>query len=241
MPAERKQSVESQYSGSCPLQAGDKLQLQFLEDPDRGRFQVTVIGYVEGVSLIISAPRHNGHIMLLREGQLFVVRLLAGKKIISFNSEVMKVYNNPFAYVHLKPPAEVLQVSVRNAYRVQMDNIASVQPLPSNEERETGAGAGKVIAGKIRDMSTTGCLLQLIKPLPADARHISVSTRVVVAEQERLLSFEGEIRSCREAMVNDRKMTLYGVEFGDMNDDKRLLLHCFVNERLVRELLGDAG
>jgi len=242
-------SAKASYSSHCALQAGDSLQLQFFDDPDRGRFRVTVIGYVDGCSLMISAPRMNGHILLLREGQQFVVRLLSGKQIIGFNSEVLKVYNNPFAYVHLKPPAEVLQYNVRNAYRVAVENIASVQVFETEKEMvEAGElrkhsmeknPAGEVISGKIHDMSTTGCLLQLIRKVPEKNNYITVATKITVAEQERLLGIDAEICSHKETLVDEQTLHMYGVKFLPMNDDKRLLLNCFVYEKLVRELFKD--
>lgn len=238
------ENIVASPSSSCVLQAGETLQLQFIDDPGRGLFKVTVIGYVEGCSLIISAPKSNGHILLLREGQQFSVRLLSGKQIIGFESEVIKVYNNPFAYVHLKPPAEVMQYNVRNAYRVQINNIASVQLLEDDSEMSSEETASvkkqpETIAGKIVDMSTTGCLLKLIKKVPGNNNSLHISTKVTVAEQERLLNFEAVICSHREIEENNRLMHLYGMQFMDMNDDKRLLLHCYVNERLVHELFKD--
>jgi len=208
--------AKASYSAHCTLQAGDSLQLQFVDYPERGNFMVTVIGYVDGCSLMISAPKMNGHILLLREGQQFSVRLLSGKQIISFQSEVLKVYNNPFSYVHLKPPAEVLQYNVRNAHRVQVDSIASIHQVISEDSSDDPVGQHETrqvetIAGKILDMSTTGCLLQLIRQLPDSKSDISLSTKVVVAEQERLINLDAAICSYREEQVNDRDMYLYGV------------------------------
>ncbi len=241
--------AKASYSSHCALQAGDSLQLQFLDDPDRGRFRVTVIGYVDGCSLMISAPRMNGHILLLREGQQFVVRLLSGKQIIGFNSEVLKVYNNPFAYVHLKPPAEVLQYNVRNAYRVAVENIASIQVFETGKDMLNAGELRKhstenkateeTVSGKTHDMSTTGCLLQLIRKLPEKNNYITVTTKVTVAEQERLLSIDAEICSHKETLVDEETLHMYGVRFLSMNDDKRLLLNCFVYEKLVHELFKD--
>ncbi|NOZ53019.1 MAG: flagellar brake protein [Gammaproteobacteria bacterium] len=49
------------------LQSGVKRQLQFPDETRRDRYQVTVIGYVEGRSLMITAPQKNSNFILLRE------------------------------------------------------------------------------------------------------------------------------------------------------------------------------
>ncbi len=230
-------ATRSSAEGRCILQAGVKLQLQFLDQPERGRYQVTVIGHVERKSLLITAPQANGHVLLLREGQQFVVRLLSGKQIIGFNSEVLKVYNNPFPYVHLKSPREVEQQNVRNAYRVELNIIATVQCI----EVQGGAdnATAPAIAAKVTDMSTTGCQLKLPKALPQTASLLSFSTKVEVAGQKRLLSLEARIRSHRETEENGKNWHIYGVQFEEMCDDRRLLLNCFVYEQLVREIFRD--
>ncbi len=241
---ENESAASAKIASRCALQAGDNLQLQFLDEPERGRYPVTVIGYVEDCSLMITAPKMHGHLLLLREGQQFVVRLLSGKQIIGFNSEVMKVYNNPFAYVHLKPPVEIQQCNVRNAYRVDVDNIASIQCAIDNENIDAGNKPQQhkladAYAAKILNMSTTGCQLQLLKMLPDGAKKIIISTKINVAEQERLLSLEAQICSCRDVEHDSKPAYLYGVQFIEINDDKRLLLNGFVYEKLVHERFKD--
>jgi len=233
------ETVAAEISDHCALQAGDTLQLQFPGEPERGRYKVTVIGFVENCSLMITAPKKNGHILLLREGQQFVVRLLSGKQVIGFDSEVLKVYNNPFAYVHLKPPAQVQQCKVRNAYRVQVNNIASVQGINEKEEELLPESNKDTHAAKIIDISTTGCQLQVLKLLPDEIKKIVLSTRVEIAEQIRFLKLEAEICSRRECDYNNIKGYLYGIRFLEMNDDTRLLLNCFVYEKLVHDFFKD--
>jgi c-di-GMP-binding flagellar brake protein YcgR len=223
------------------LQAGVKLQLQFLDETRRDRYQVTVIGYVEGHSLMISAPQKNGNYVLLREGQQFVVRLLSGTQIIGFNSEVLKVYNNPFSYVHLKPPLEVEQQNVRNAHRVELKVIASIQNI--ERDKENGeiikSSDKKTTSAIVNNMSITGCQIQLLEALPEDYKELLISAKITVAEQERILTMEAEICSHREAEIDGKNWQLYGMKFNQMDEDRRLLLNCFVYEQLVREIFNE--
>lgn len=223
------------------LQSGAKLQLQFLDNLQRGRYQVTVIGFVEGRSLMITAPHTNGQILLLREGQQFVVRLLSGKQIIGFNSEVTKVYNNPFSYVHLKPPEEVEQLNLRNSHRVDLDVIATIYNIKREEQ------SGKVIkpndnetfASKVKNMSTTGCQIQMLKPLPENNSELMINAKINVAEQKRILSLEAMVRSHREVEIEDVIWHVYGMEFNEMDDDRRLLVNCFIYEKMVKDFYNE--
>lgn len=223
------------------LQAGVKLQLQFLDETRRDRYQVTVIGYVEGHSLMITAPQKNGNFVLLREGQQLVIRLLSGTQIIGFNSEVLKAYNNPFSYVHLKPPLEVEQLNVRNAHRVELKVISTIQ----NIERDEKTGDIIKLANNqsssaiVNNMSTTGCQIQLLEPLPENYKELTISAKITVAEQERLLTMEAEVCSHRETEIDGKNWQLYGMKFNELDDDRRLLLNCFVYEQLVKEIFNE--
>lgn len=223
------------------LQTGVKLQLQFLDETRRDRYQVTVIGYVEGHSLMITAPQKNGNFVLLREGQQFVVRLLSGTQIIGFNSEVLKAYNNPFSYVHLKPPMEVEQLNVRNAHRVELKVIATIQNI--ERDKESGdiikSTDNKSSSAIVNNMSITGCQIQLLKALPEDHKELLISAKITVAEQERILTMEAEICSHRETEIDGKNWQMYGMKFGELDDDRRLLLNCFVYEQLVKEIFNE--
>ncbi len=223
------------------LQSGATLQLQFLDETRRDRYQVNVIGYVEGHSLMITAPQKNGNFVLLREGQQFVVRLLSGTQIIGFNSEVLKVYNNPFSYVHLKPPLEISQLNVRNAHRVELKVIASIQNIERDEESNgiIKPADSKSSSAIVNNMSITGCQIQLLETLPENFKELMISAKITVAEQERILTMEAEICSHRKAEIDGKNWQLYGMKFNELDDDRRLLLNCFVYEQLVKEFFNE--
>ncbi len=223
------------------LQAGVKLRLQFPNEPQRGHFQVTVIGYVEGCSIMITAPQKNGSLLLLREGQQFVVRVLSGTQIAGFNSEVTKVYNNPFSYVHLKPPVKVELQNIRNAHRVDLEIIATIHKVKRDEESGEiiKPKNNETIAAKVNNMSTTGCQVQMIKPLSEDTNELAITTKIVVVEQKRMLTFEAVVRSHRVVEIKGSNWHVYGMEFNEMDDDRRLLLNCFIYEKLVKSFYNE--
>lgn len=246
VPVQGGAAPDPNRSRETPLSVkiGDILQLQFLDKPERGRFHVRVIGLQGARNLIISAPTADGNLLLLREGQQFVVRSLAGKQVLGFTSEVVKCYMNPYPYVHLRVPGEIQQYDVRNAYRVDVQLIASVSAQSADEDKADDTAAARS-AGSVRgvpavvlNISTTGCLLRMSQALDEAVSQISLSLRVDVAEHQRTMQLGARLCSRREQHDDetDAVQYLYGLAFEPMEDDRRLMLFCFVYETIVREI-----
>lgn len=222
------------YDALPSVKLGDVFQLQFVEHPERGRFSVKVFGYNEGQSLIISAPTNsNGSLLLLHEGQQFVVRSLSGRQVMAFQAEVIKTCMVPYPYVHLRVQRPPERMDVRNVHRVDVEMIASVRPvkLIAGEEVEVEA-----IAANLVDISTSGCLLSMPAMLDEDLEVLNLSLRFDVAEHNRTLQLRARICSHRESGDEDSRRHLYGVQFDEVEADKRLVLNCFVYERITHEV-----
>ncbi|MDP1924970.1 MAG: flagellar brake protein, partial [Thiobacillus sp.] len=86
------------------LAIGDAIQLQFQSDVEPSRSFVTLIGYLEGQSVVVTTPIINGSMMLVREGQDFVVRLFSGKSAYAFTTSAKRVTNTPYPHLHLAYP-----------------------------------------------------------------------------------------------------------------------------------------
>lgn len=233
-----KAVATTHYEQPLKVKIGDMLQVHFLDNPERGRFHVRVIGLQGGRNLIISAPASDGNLVLLREGQQFVVRSLAGKQVLGFISEVVKCYMNPYPYVHLRTPGEIEQYDVRNAYRVDVELIASVSPLSCDEDTSKPARTGNSLPAVVLNISTTGCLVKTMQALDASSEKLSLSLRVNVAEHSRTMQIGARICTRREQseQENSEPHYLYGLEFEPMEDDRRLMLYCFVYEQITREI-----
>ena len=226
-----------QHEPPLKVKIGDMLQIHFLDKPERGRFHVRVIGLQGGRNLIISAPMSDGNLLMLREGQQFVVRSLAGKQVLGFVSEVVKCYMNPYPYVHLRTPGQIEQYDVRNAYRVDVELIAALNPLADDDDGAVPQ-SGRSLPGVVLNISTTGCLLRARQALDENINRLSLSLRVDVAEHQRTMQIAARICSRRECQSPDDDAIdyLYGLEFEDMEDDRRLMLYCFVYEQIAHEI-----
>lgn len=238
--AERSASMKTEcksdrsYDALPSVKIADVFQCQFVDHPERGRFPVKVIGYNEGHSLIVSAPVNaNGSLLLLHEGQQFVVRSLTGRQVMAFQAEVIRTCMVPYPYIHLRVQRAPERMDVRNAHRVDVELIASVKgKYPDGDNTaETEPKTARVI-----DISTSGCLLQLTEELPKEIGMLSLSLRFDVADHNRTLQLDAVICSHRESEESDETTHLYGVKFEEIEDDKRLVLNCFVYERITHDV-----
>jgi c-di-GMP-binding flagellar brake protein YcgR len=135
------------------LQIGELIQLQPRDGEDGRRMQVKVIGYLPGHSLLVTTPRIRDKVMIIREGQPFVVRMMAGNRIVGFASTVLRSCGRPYPYLHLSCPEEMQQIVVRKAQRVRVKLFASLKN--DNPDYKTA----KPRSATIVDISTTGALL----------------------------------------------------------------------------------
>jgi c-di-GMP-binding flagellar brake protein YcgR len=215
-------------SPEIKLQVGATLQLQFADDERKERRYVRLIGYLPAQSIIVTTPRAEGKVMLIREGQLFTVRLLAGNAVYAFTATVMRVHTRPYPYLHLSYPKKIESIVLRKAHRVATKLIVVVE----NENPDKAAGKAK--SAVIRDISTAGAQLTASESLGELGETISIAVRVEVGGVEQYLTLPAIIRrKFIEKPEEKPNEETYGVEFQFVEDNDRLILHGFVYERLI--------
>jgi len=223
------------------VKIGDVLQLQLMNHSENNRFKVKVIGYCEGRSLIISAPHNNGNIIMLHEGQEFIVRSLSGTQILGFAAEVLKAYMSPYPHVHLKITSTLECMNVRNAYRIDVNLITSVKSVLSHNEVDTRRDKENSVSAVMINISNTGCMLKSEVQFNKHLNKLRLTIRPSVADKSKLLTLPAEICSHREQRdKNSNKVHhIYGIRFNEMEYHKRLLLYCYVYEQIANEVQQD--
>lgn len=211
------------------LDVGDVLQLQFATDEAQRKYPTRVIGYLQGKSLLVTTPRIDGKVMLVREGQPVVVRMLSGNSVYAFNTQVLATSLKPFAYLHLTYPQAIEKIVVRKALRVAADVEANITCVNAED-----AKAGTQSRGAIRDISTTGALVMADASLGAPGDLLTLSLRVPVAGVQKFLKLSAVIRSVRELQQEDGAVWQHGVEFQLLEEMDNILLHGFVYEQLIK-------
>ena len=208
------------------LDIGDTLQLQAQGDAGQARYYVKLIGYLKGKSVIVSTPTQDGKVLLMREGQGFVVRMFSGKSVYAFGTTIYKVANVPFPHLHLSYPAQVRGLVVRRGARARVNLICAV----------IGAD-GRPHAASLVDLSTGGAMLTAKVPIGVKDEKISIKFRVVVSDVEQYLTIPALLRSVHFGAHQEGEAPLvsHGVQFDDLSHAEQVVLSAFVYRVLFEE------
>lgn len=221
---------------SLNLHIGDPLVLMDLAGDGNTRYSVRVIGYVEDKSLLVSTPRVRGAPVLIREGQVFGVRLRESNRVVGFTTHVIRSNQSPFPYLHLHPPQEMESIVVRGEPRVPIELLVAVAERVGEEDYAESRPA------MLSDLSTTGCRLLAAGALAETGARVRIAARLPVVEVHRDVALHGEIRSVSRVRSEDDAETVetfqHGVAFDACDDDARILLEAVLYEHMSKPLEG---
>lgn len=209
------------------LNVGDMLQLQFVADDSQRKHATKVIGYLPGKSLLVTTPRIDGKVMLVREGQPVVVRMLSGNSVYAFNTQILATSLKPFAYMHLTYPADIERIVVRKAMRVSTDLEVNIARVTADDPK-----GNVVVKGMVKDVSTAGAMLIADTCLGENGDLLTLTLRIPVAGVQKYLKISSVIRSMRESTGGG---FMHGVEFQLLEEMDNILLHGFVYEQLQKQ------
>lgn len=221
-------------SANLGLEVGDSLQLQFVNDNAGNRHYVKVVGCYPGRSILVSTPQVAGRIMLVRQDQAVIVRLMVGNDVVGFNSTVLRSCARPYPYLHLAYPRELQSSSVRKALRVSLDSVVSLRRLGPDDQPDRVHPA---FAGRTRDISTTGALVSSSARLGALGDRLAVAMRVAVAGFAEEIRLRATIRNTAVLSAGDDTAgTLFGLEFDPPERREAILLHGHVFQTILQHM-----
>lgn len=211
------------------LAVGDSLQLQYYpcKPDDEERFYVRVIGYFGDQSIITTPPTAQGQSLFANEEQLFAVRLLSGKSVQAFVSNIIKKAVTPYPYIHLNYPKALESKIVRQTQRASTNIIATVQ----NEE--TGKSDAKTKSAHITDMSIGGALVVTTNEIGDVGDSITMLAKIKVADIEDYITISAVIRRIIPKNEDDDSFK-YGVEFQSLDDREKLSIHGYIFEQIAK-------
>lgn len=213
------------------LNVGDIVQLTFAADDAQRKHPTRVIGYLPGKSLLVTAPRIDGKVMLVREGQPVVVRMLSRNSVYAFSTQILATSLKPYAYLHLTYPQEIEKAVVRKALRVATDLETNITCVSADDPK-----ANVQTKGRIRDLSTAGALVTAEQLLGEAGDLLTLTLRIPVAGVQKYLKISGVVRSRRELLPDDTGVQWqHGVEFQLLEEMDNILLHGFVYEQLQKQ------
>jgi c-di-GMP-binding flagellar brake protein YcgR len=219
------------------MQVGDVVQLQRIvpEKEQESRYTVTVIGFVPGKSILVTAPVIKGKVQFVLEDQRFAVRTLRGSNVIGFVATVMHTAVKPYPYLHLSFPEEVESIAVRNAERVETNMPALVKNTKNPDETHHWQPA------LIKDLSATGARFESFTHLGENGERLQIRFKLEVCNAEENIDLVAKIRN--HTLITsgtDAGGVLYstGTEFHMVNRFQQVLLHDHILEQRLQAHLG---
>ena len=208
------------------LGIGDSLQMQGRAQGDDSRYYVKLVGFVKGSGVVVTNPVVDGRMVLVREGQGFVVRMFSGKSAYAFVTNVVRVTNVPFPHVFLEYPKEVRGLVVRRGARAKVQLIAAVVGQD-----------GRQFAGTIGDLSIGGAMLTAKSPVGDRNATVSVKFRVEINAVEQFLTVPAIIRNIRPEAAADGSGKVYqhGLQFTELPPAEQVALSGYVYQSLFEE------
>lgn len=212
------------------LEVGSRLQLEPPKQLGRERFMVKVVGYMKGVSLIVTTPTSaNGVCLHLLEGEKVIMRSFSGQNIFAFACTVVWACKRPYEYLHLSFPDVIQGVMIRKAPRVRTKITAAVQNTTSH-------GAGKRDSALISNISADGAALDARHPLGKKGDILNLVFQVNLHKIDALLSINGVVRTATSAEDMDlpgQEITRYGIEFQSLQPNDMIILQGMVYQQIV--------
>lgn len=196
------------------------------------RYACRYVGAVPGRAIMLTVPRLNGRFLRLRPGQKVVARMMVANGAGVFTCSVESQTSDPYPLLHLEYPEEVGFKGIRQATRVEVNLPVKILNHSSLEQTERD--------GTVADISISGARLELNELLGEMGDKIKLSARISVVGVRRELEVEAVIRSRVERSTQEREQNVpvvYGVEFVEQDEERRLLLAAYVYSRIADEQL----
>ncbi len=219
------------------MQVGDVVQLQRIapEKEKENRYTVTVIGFVPGKSILVTAPVIRGKVQFILEDQRFAVRTLRGSNVIGFVATVLHTAVKPYPYLHLSFPEEVESIAVRNAERVETNTPALVKNTKNPDQPNQWQPA------LIKDLSATGARFESFSMLGEDGDKLQIRFKLQVCNVDESIDLVATIRN--HTLLTSGTGTggvqyITGTEFHMVNRFQQVLLHDYILEQRLRAHIG---
>jgi len=207
------------------INIGDSLQLQFVADERKRRHYSKVIGFLQGHSVLITTPRVDGNIMLIREDQVVIVRMMTGNQVYGFTTQIICSNLRPYAYLHLAYPRELEHITVRQAERIMINLIGSVEKEGSEDSDSIACSV------LINDVSTSGAMIEANEPLGEIGDIISLSSKIKVGGKEEYINVACIIRN----IIHKEEDTKFkhGLEYQLLEQQQHFIIYGFVYEQMI--------
>lgn len=213
------------------LKIGDRIQLQPPAQLGTERHIVKLVGCLDRVSVLVTAPMVHGVRLPLLEDENIVARVFSGQNAFGFTCSVRRVCRVPFDYLHLSFPDEIQGAVIRKSPRIKLRIIASIAD-PENEAREA-------LSGMIVNISSSGARVDARNPLGKAGQKVRMSFRVNLHNMDLYLTTNAVIRTLlRDDDLNTAAqppVVHHGVEFQDLQPNDSMILQSLIYQKMIEQ------
>ncbi len=226
----RKPATQLLPFENLKLVPGEAMQVQHLAATTKETYNVRLLGYAKGRSVMTTLPEAGGKLMHVTDGQIFAVRAFSGLVIGTFSAKVLKVQHSPYPYMHLAYPANGVQtMRLRKAMRATVDLETAVF------DKE---GGNIVATGIIDDISVGGARMLISKPVGRKGQIINIGFKVQLGEIEEWLKTTATVRAVQAETGDDgMPRNTYGLQFENLSREQHLLIMNLVYKLTYKDTL----
>jgi hypothetical protein len=196
------------------LNVGDTVFLDFSGARAHGRASSTVLGWREGVSVMVTQPVTADKQLQLFEGETVTLRVFTGRSAYAFKGNVLKTNSLPFPYVHLSFPKWVQAVEIRKSPRSRVDMPATF----SVDGQHAGLGI-------IVDLGTAGALLDTGEVLDTSVESLQLAVSFELHDVPVSLDLHANILGMKGySSQGEQTSVQYRLAFDQLKPNDRLVL-----------------
>lgn len=206
----------------------DRLEIRPISEATTCRYYSQFIGYLPGVSLLVTPPEQQGKELPLVKGDWVRVRFIVEGGVLSFQTVVRNLYYEPSRYLHLDYPTSLERKNLR-----QWPRVSVLLPVTVHSPALAGSVDGEVQA-TIANISVGGALIETPVPLGTLDTPLQITTDLIVADHKRALKLPCVIRNMRVKPdgPNGEALLQHGVQFQIEDEEDHVFLYGYVYEQI---------
>lgn len=179
--------------------------------------EIHFLGSVAEKIIMVTQKIEDGNRSLLNAGENYILSGFSGQHDFSFSSRVTQLLQAPFPYATLAYPASVQAKLVRRLTRIKTSLPAIVTSLSSDS----------VFDATLADLTIAGALLESPTALGKSDETLHISFTADLGNGKKELALLAKVRHVRHTVHGSCST---GVEFNDLSQDDKLVLHYIVHE-----------
>lgn len=213
------------------IRVGDRIQMQLPSSYGEERVFVKVVGFLDHVSLLVTAPEFNANRQTLREKEKVLIRGFSKQTAFAFDSVIKKVNTFPFSYLHLSFPEKIQGSLVRKDPRIKVRIIASIK-------KQEGDDLEEKVSVLISNLSASGAFAHHKNGVFNANQKVQVTFQIKVHGIENVMVMNAIIRNIvkqEDAAMTESLGTGLGLQFVDIEQQSFLLLQSLAYQQMIEQ------